>query len=120
EHGATPSTEGPLPNLPGGGKSQLMVLLLAFGASLCYAAGFVMQYHEAHQAPRRLFLSPRLLLELMRHRLWVGGIAFMAIGTGLQGWALDEGSLAVVEPVLTASLLFALAISAVWHREPLR
>lgn len=97
-----------------------MVLLLAFGASLCYAAGYVMQYHEAHNAPRRLFLSPRLLLELMHHRLWVGGIAFMAIGTGLQGWALDEGSLAVVEPVLTASLLFALAISAVWHREPLR
>jgi len=97
-----------------------MVLLLAFAASLCYAAGYVLQYHEAHQAPRRLFLSPRLLLELARHRLWVGGIVFMAIGTALQGWALDEGSLAVVEPVLTASMLFALAISAVWQREPLR
>jgi drug/metabolite transporter (DMT)-like permease len=98
----------------------LMVLLLAFAASLCYAAGYVMQYHEAHHAPRRLFLSPRLLLELAHHRLWVGGIGFMALGTALQGWALDNGSLAVVEPVLTASLLFALAISAVWHREPLR
>lgn len=97
-----------------------MVLLLAFAASLCYAAGYVMQYHEAHRAPRRLFLSPRLLLELARHRMWVGGIVFMAIGTGLQGWALGEGSLAVVEPVLTASMLFALAISAVWQRESLR
>src|SRR3954453_17077944 len=97
-----------------------MVLLLAFSASLCYAAGYVMQYHEAHHAPRRLFLSPRLLLELMHHRLWLGGGAFIAIGTGLPAWALAEGSLAVVDPVLTASLLFALAISAVWHREPLR
>ena len=97
-----------------------MVLLLAFAASLCFAAAYVLQYHEAHEAPRRLFLSPRLLVELAHHRIWVGGIAAMLVGDGLQAAALATGSLAVVEPVLTASLLFALPISAAWRRERLR
>jgi drug/metabolite transporter (DMT)-like permease len=97
-----------------------MVLLLAFAASLCFAASYVMQYHEAHEAPRGLFLSPKLLVELAHHRIWVGGIAAMLIGDGLQAWALGVGSLAVVEPVLTTSLLFALPLSAAWRREHLR
>ena len=97
-----------------------MVLLLAFAASLCFAAAYVLQYHEAHEAPRRLFLSPRILVELAHHRLWVGGIVVMFVGNGLQAAALGVGSLAVVEPVLTTSLLFALPLSAAWRRERLR
>ena len=97
-----------------------MVLLLAFTASLCFAVGYVLQYHEAHEAPRRLFLSPRLLVELAHHRIWVGGIVAMFVGNGFQAWALDRGSLAVIEPVLTSSLLFALPLSAAWQRERLR
>lgn len=98
----------------------MLVLILAFAASLCFAAGYVLQYHEAHEAPRRLFLSPRLLVELARHRIWVGGIVAMLVGDGLQAAALGIGSLAVVEPVLTTSLLFALPLSAAWRRERLR
>jgi drug/metabolite transporter (DMT)-like permease len=97
-----------------------MVYALALAASLFFAAGYVLQYHEAHEAPRGLFLSPRLLLELLRHRIWLAGLAAMFIGSALQAWALDEGSLAVVEPILTVSLLFALPLSAAWHRERLR
>jgi drug/metabolite transporter (DMT)-like permease len=97
-----------------------MVLLLAFAASVFFAAAYVLQYHEAHEAPRQLFLSPRLLVELAHHRIWVGGIVAMLVGDGLQAAALGTGSLAVVEPVLTASLLFALPISAAWRRERLR
>jgi drug/metabolite transporter (DMT)-like permease len=97
-----------------------MVLLLSFAASLCFAAAYVLQYHEAHEAPRKLFLSPRLLVELAHHRIWVGGIAAMLVGDLLQAGALGKGSLAVVEPVLTTSLLFALPLSAAWRRERLR
>src|SRR3954465_4406176 len=97
-----------------------MVMALAFAASVCFAVAYVLQYHEAHEAPRGLFLSPRLLLELAHHRLWLGGIAAMMVGNGLQAWALGIGSLAVVEPVLTTSLLFALPLSAAWRRERLR
>jgi drug/metabolite transporter (DMT)-like permease len=97
-----------------------MVLLVSLIAAVFFAAGYVLQYHEAHEAPSGLFLSPRLLLELVRHRIWLGGIGAMVIGDLLQAYALDRGSLAVVEPVLTASLLFALPLSAAWHRERLR
>ncbi|MBV9097328.1 MAG: DMT family transporter, partial [Frankiaceae bacterium] len=72
------------------------------------------------EAPRGLFLSPRLLVELAKHKIWVGGIAAMIVGDLLQAAALGKGSLAVVEPVLTTSLLFALPISAAWRRERLR
>jgi drug/metabolite transporter (DMT)-like permease len=98
----------------------MTVMLLAFAASLCFAAAYVLQYHEAHEAPRGLFLSPKLLVELAHHRIWVGGIAAMMVGNVLQAAAIGSGSLAVVEPVLTASLLFALPISAAWRRERLR
>src|SRR3954447_26972100 len=97
-----------------------MVMLLAFAASAFFAVAYVLQYHEAHEAPRGLFLSPRLLVELAHHRLWLGGIAAMMVGNGLQAWALGIGSLAVVEPVLTCRLLFALPLSAAWRRERLR
>ncbi|MGN6474049.1 MAG: DMT family transporter [Mycobacteriales bacterium] len=92
---------------------------LSFATSLCYAAGYVLQYHEAHQAPDRLFLSPKLLLELARHRIWVAGIVVMFIGSGLQAAALAAGSLALVEPIFCTALLFALALSAAWRRERL-
>src|SRR5579884_3172694 len=97
-----------------------MVLVLSFVAALFFAAAYVLQYHEAHEAPERFFLSPRLLLELCKHRIWLFGIGAMIVGDALQAVALDSGSLAVVEPVLTASLLFALPLSAAWRRETLR
>jgi drug/metabolite transporter (DMT)-like permease len=98
----------------------VLVLLLSFAASLCFAAGFVLQYHEAHEAPSQLLLSPKLLVELAHHKLWLGGLAVMFVGDGIQAAALGQGSLAVVEPVLTTSLLFALPLSAAWRREKLQ
>lgn len=96
-----------------------MAVLLALLASVFFAGAYVLQYHEAHQAPARLFLSPRLLIVLMSHPLWLAGIAAMIVGNVLQALALGRGSLAVVEPLLTTSLLFALPLSAAWRRERL-
>src|ERR1041384_563254 len=97
----------------------ILAVALSFATALCFAGGYVLQYHEAHQAPDRLFLSPRMLLELARHRIWVAGIVVMMIGSGLQAAALAVGRPAVVEPILCTSLLFALPLSAAWRRERL-
>jgi drug/metabolite transporter (DMT)-like permease len=97
----------------------ILAVALAFTTALCFAAGYVLQYHEAHKAPDRLFLSWRMLIELARHRIWVAGIVIMMIGGCVQAAALAVGSLAVVEPILCASLLFALPMSAAWRRERL-
>ncbi|HVT65819.1 MAG TPA: DMT family transporter [Mycobacteriales bacterium] len=98
----------------------ILAVALSFATALCFAGGYVLQYHEAHQAPDRLFLSPfRMLIELAKHRIWVAGIIVMMIGNGLQAAALAIGSLAVVEPILCTALLFALPLSAAWRREKL-
>ncbi|HVT65522.1 MAG TPA: DMT family transporter [Mycobacteriales bacterium] len=97
-----------------------LVLIVSLLAAGCYAVGIVLQYHEAHRTPDRLVLSPRLLGMLARHPLWLLGLAMMFAGQGLQGVALDDGNLAVVEPVLTLSLLFALPLAATWRRERLQ
>lgn len=96
-----------------------MAILLALVASVFFAGAYVLQYHEAHKAPERLFGSPKLLLALMSHPLWLAGIGAMIVGNLLQAAALGQGSLAVIEPVLTTSLLFALPLSAAWRRERL-
>ncbi len=95
----------------------VLALLLALLASAFFAGAWVLQYHEAHEAPKRLYLSPRLLLELARHPMWLAGLAGLTVGSVVQGAALGSGSLAVVEPALTTSLLFALWLSAAWRRE---
>jgi len=51
--------------------------------------------------------------------LWVAGIAVMVIGQLLGAAALGQGSLALVEPLLAANLLFALSVSALWRRHRL-
>ncbi|MGN6474968.1 MAG: DMT family transporter [Mycobacteriales bacterium] len=94
-----------------------LVLLVSLLAASCYAVGIVLQYHEAHHAPDRLFLSPKLIGTLARHPLWLAGMAMMFAGQGLQAVALDDGNLAVVEPLMTMSLLFALPLAAAWRRE---
>jgi drug/metabolite transporter (DMT)-like permease len=99
---------------------MVLVLVVSLLAAGCYAVGIVLQYHEAHRAPDQLALSPRLLKTLARHPLWLLGLAMMFAGQGLQSVALDDGNLAVVEPVLTLSLLFALPLAAAWRRERLQ
>ncbi|HVS69445.1 MAG TPA: DMT family transporter [Mycobacteriales bacterium] len=96
-----------------------LVLVVSLLAAGCYAVGIVLQYHEAHHAPDRLSLSPRLLGTLARHPLWLLGLVMMFAGQGLQSVALDDGNLAIVEPMLTLSLLFALPLAAAWRRERL-
>jgi drug/metabolite transporter (DMT)-like permease len=101
------------------GIASLLAVALSFATAVCFAAGYVLQYHEAHAVPDKFFLSPKMLVELARHRIWVAGIVVMFIGNGLQAAALAIGSLAVVEPILTTALLFALPLSAAWRRERL-
>lgn len=101
------------------GAESLLAAALSFATAVCYAAGYVLQYHEAHSVPDRFFLSPKMLVELARHRIWVAGIIVMFVGNGLQAAALAIGSLAVIEPILTTALLFALPLSAAWRRERL-
>ncbi|MFJ4843653.1 DMT family transporter [Streptomyces sp. NPDC088746] len=90
---------------------SLLVLLLSVGAACCTGFGFVLQQDAARRAPPGDFLSPRLLLDLMRVPSWLAGIGLMICGMALGALALGQGEVSVVEPLLATNLLFALALS---------
>ncbi|WP_030418043.1 DMT family transporter [Streptomyces sp. NRRL F-5065] len=97
----------------------LLVLVLAVSAACCLGLGFVLQQDAAQRAPLGDFLSPRLLLDLIRVPRWLGGIALMVAGMVLGALALGAGGVTLVEPLLATHLLFALALSRLRTRQPL-
>ncbi|GGW49294.1 hypothetical protein GCM10010503_27670 [Streptomyces lucensis JCM 4490] len=90
---------------------SVLVLLLAVGAACCLGFGFVFQQSAAQRAPLDDFLSPRLLLDLVRMPRWLGGLGLMVAGMVLGALALGQGEISLVEPLLATNLLFALALS---------
>src|SRR5262245_52394371 len=98
---------------------SVLVLILAVSAACCLGFGFVLQQNVAQKAPLSDFLSPRLLLDLMRVPRWLGGIGLMVAGMILGAVALGKGEISLVEPLLATNLLFALALSRHQTKHPL-
>ncbi|KKD09395.1 DMT family transporter [Streptomyces sp. WM6386] len=90
---------------------SVLVLVLAVSAACCLGFGFVLQQNAAQRAPLNDFLSPRLLLDLVKVPRWLGGIALMVAGMVLGAIALGQGEISLVEPLLATNLLFAMALS---------
>ncbi|HUO37804.1 MAG TPA: DMT family transporter [Mycobacterium sp.] len=97
-----------------------MVYLLGVAAAALLAVGFVIQHHAAEEEPPSLRLSYRLLVHLAARRKWLLGIAAMIAGQIAGAAALSRGPVALVEPLLAANLLFALPLTALYHRRRLR
>jgi drug/metabolite transporter (DMT)-like permease len=89
-----------------------MVFVVGIAAALSLGLGYVLQQRVASTAPLSELLTFRLLLDLMRRPLWWAGIGAMVIGELLAGLALQLATVAVVEPLLSANLLFALGFAA--------
>ncbi|MFI6878050.1 DMT family transporter [Streptomyces sp. NPDC050400] len=98
---------------------SVLVLVLAVSAAFCLGVGFVLQQNAAAHAPLGDFLSPRLLLDLVRVPRWLAGIGLMVCGMVLGAIALGGGEVTLVEPLLATNLLFALALSRRQTRQPL-
>ncbi|MBE8476713.1 DMT family transporter [Streptomyces justiciae] len=98
---------------------SVLVLVLAVSAACCLGIGFVLQQNAAQRAPLNDFLSPRLLLDLMRVPRWLGGIGLMVAGMVLGAIALGQGEISLVEPLLATNLLFAMALSRHQTKQPL-
>jgi drug/metabolite transporter (DMT)-like permease len=97
-----------------------MVFVVGVLAALSLGLGYVLQQRVAATAPLTELLSFRLLLDLMHRRLWWAGIGAMVIGQLLAALALQMASVALVEPLLSANLLFALAIAATMSGQRIR
>ena len=89
-----------------------VVFFVGIAAAVSLALGYVLQQRVAAHASRSTLLSYRLLWELMHKPIWWSGIACMIVGQILGGLALNLASVALVEPLLSTSLLFAFVIAA--------
>jgi drug/metabolite transporter (DMT)-like permease len=89
-----------------------MTVLLAVLAALVYGAAVAVQHREAAAMDATRSLRPRLLLGLMVRPLWLLGLLGDVGGFALQTAALTLGSLVVVQPILTLSLVVSLMLGA--------
>jgi len=97
-----------------------MVFAIGLVSALCLGFGWVVQQRVAAHAALSELLSWRLILHLAGQPVWWVGIAAMATGAALGGWALQLGTVTLVEPLLSANLLFAFLFAALLNRRRVR
>ena len=84
---------------------------------MLYALAAVFQQRAAVAEPPEHSLRLRLLIGLLHRRLWLLGLLCDIAAFLLQFWALDHGSLVLVQPLLVSGLLFALPLGALVSHE---
>jgi hypothetical protein len=97
-----------------------MDVALALVAAVLFAFGTVLQQRVAASASDEEAARAGFLLQLARRPQWLAGIATDGGGLVCQAGALAAGRLVVVQPILAASLVFALPIGAWVNHRPLR
>lgn len=94
----------------------MVTVLLAVLAAACNASASVMQRVAAIDVPERQSFRFGMLVSLARRPIWLVGILALTGGFIFQALALHGGSLALVQPVLTAELPLTLAFAGLAFR----
>jgi drug/metabolite transporter (DMT)-like permease len=95
------------------GAVVVVSVILAVAASAANATASVLQRKGARREPDGRSPSVRLLWELVRQPVWVGGVSVVLAGFLLQVAALATGPIALVQPVLIIELPLTLLLSGV-------
>lgn len=93
-----------------------MEIVLALVSALLFALGTVLQQRGGAAAPSAGTHSA-LLLRMARRPVWLAGIAADGLGFVAQAAALEMGRLAVVQPLLVTSVVFALPLGTRLSRQ---
>lgn len=96
------------------------VVLEALAAAAFYAVAAVLQQSAAREQTSEGALDPGLLIALLHRPRWLIGNVASIVGYAFQFLALRRGSLVLVEPLLVASLVIALPLSALLEHRRLR
>lgn len=96
-----------------------MDVVLALVAALLFALGTVLQQRAGLESPSE-GASSGLLLRMAKRPVWLAGIAADGLGFAAQATALGIGRLAVVQPLLVASVVFALPLGARFSGQKIR
>ncbi|GJF10761.1 hypothetical protein NGTWS0302_27080 [Mycolicibacterium cyprinidarum] len=89
-----------------------LTVLLALLSAAFLAVGIVARQRATIDVPAELGVSPVMIQTLIRRPLWWAGTSAAIAGYVFQALALANGSLLLVQPILTSALLFALPLSA--------
>ncbi|GGL12900.1 hypothetical protein Sme01_20470 [Sphaerisporangium melleum] len=86
----------------------MIAVVLALFAAASNALASVLQRRAARLVPQEKAFRPALIVALVRQPVWLGGIAALISGFIFQAWALAEGALALVQPLLVVELPFTM------------
>jgi hypothetical protein len=90
--------------------SSLIAVVAAIGGALLLGISSVADQRSTKRVEQRRVLSPRIFADLVRQPLWLTALAANVAGFALQVVALDNGSIAVVQPLMVCDLVFAVLI----------
>jgi drug/metabolite transporter (DMT)-like permease len=97
-----------------------VTILLALLSSALFGTGVALQQRPASEVPMELAARPALLVRVAQQPVWLLGVAAEIAGFVLQVIALRHGALVVVQPLLTTSLLFTIALTSRWSEHTVR
>jgi drug/metabolite transporter (DMT)-like permease len=90
-----------------------LAVLCSVAAAFSYALSNVLQQHEAEQLPETETLKLGLLRQLAHRPRWVLGMGADVGGFVFEALALGVGTLVLVQPILSTSLLLSLFLGGV-------
>jgi drug/metabolite transporter (DMT)-like permease len=94
-------------------------VLFALLTALCNGAASVLQRIAAQTAPAAKALHLSLFGYLIRHKVWLAGIALVVLAAVCQAVALDTGPVALVQPIFIIELPFTLLVASRVNRHKL-
>ncbi|MDQ6837849.1 MAG: DMT family transporter [Actinomycetota bacterium] len=91
-------------------------VIAALAAAAFFAAGSALQHRSAGAIPAFTGFGlrgiSRFAWDTLRHPSWVAGSLADIVGLGLHAFALNQGPLTLVQPVLVTGVIFALPMRA--------
>lgn len=90
----------------------MISIICALLAAAANALSSVLQRKAALSAPLDRRRGLRVVIEVLHHKVWFAGFAFLIVGFVLQAVALSQGALAVVQPILASELPLTLLVAA--------
>jgi drug/metabolite transporter (DMT)-like permease len=87
--------------------------ILALGAAFLFALAAALQQKGALNLPELSLRSPESLMRLVGQTTWLLGTIALLVGYVLQAAALDRGRLAIIQPLLVMTVVFALPLGYV-------
>ena len=94
----------------------MLAVLYAVCAAAANAVGAVLQRRAARTVPIADAMRFKLIVDLIRRPIWLGGMVALIAGFLFQAAALSVGDLALVQPIVVAELPLTLVVAAIAFR----